>query len=970
MSSIKTLIDAYIKRNANQEITGPVLNGVLTAIADALGTPFIGEDGYWYEYDQETGEYVSSGTPAQGESGVNEVWAAVGASIEPQPLPSVDVIYNPTLRQLGFTFYDIQGPRGPQGTPGITGASVSVDANVGTPSVDASIVNSILTLAFHNLRGAAAGFGTPTISVGANQGTPSASVTASGPDTAKVFAFAFDGLKGETGPQGPQGPQGNPGSSQDYPFTLANNLTTDDSTVALTAAMGVQLEGEVSQLSQEVDGGLIDYNASVPTNASTNLRPGVDFSVVDIPAGKYNISVDRHGTFSYVIMYFYDADGNAITATNRNGATYTSIADDSTLNSGPFNFPTAIKKIGLYSTGKLTDGTVVVTLETDQPQPGLVDKVNDLIQNQDDISENLDQLSQEVEGKADAESTQAELDRIDTVVFGNDDSNTLSVTFASGVAISGGNRYPTPFALAAGSYNILTGLPSGLEGQFLYIQFFDANGNGITVTDNIGSAYSQLNIPPYESRQPYTFPVAVASVNFYGGTPSEECTLSFVCNDINRDKNVRELIEDTTVQSPDIVLPRKFYLLSSAGTPVENSIYHKHYMSFQNPQFAMDAQRGDGWRYTPRCFRIMAQGSIPNPTFYLRNIPKHTTVGTFAPQVVTGLRETNNGAKVINVIGDSFTYNGTWYKEISELCTGLSFVGMRQSYNAPSTMKAEGRGGWTLEQYFAPHGVGQLSMFSPFMHVQGYTYYGVIDFWKIVVNGDSPDPYGTDGFESFASWFDANGYKVNPQVNDLMFDFANDKYVYYNGTAWVDFNGTPSFSFNYAKYINTWNIAAPDFVIVMLGVNDFVTGISDAFWATWKSRMDELVASVKAYGTSINKDITIGICTPTVRHGAENGSLGVNQDFLSYGLFSGRKRIIEEYDTAENEAQGVFVVDTGVAVDTEYGWVEWETESNEKPFSYYTGTFREFYGYNDPHPSTEGYKQIGVVGAAFIQSKR
>lgn len=253
MSSIKTLIDAYIKRNANQEITGPVLNGVLTAIADALGTPFIGEDGYWYEYDQETGEYVSSGTPAQGESGVNDAWAAVGVSPDPQPLPSVDVIYDPTLRQLAFTFYDIQGPKGDQGTPGITGASVSVDANVGTPSVDASIVNSILTLAFHNLRGAAAGFGTPTISVGANQGTPSASVTASGPDTAKVFNFAFDGLKGETGPQGPQGPQGNPGSSQDYPFTLANNLTTDDSTVALTAAMGVQLEGEVSQLSQEVD---------------------------------------------------------------------------------------------------------------------------------------------------------------------------------------------------------------------------------------------------------------------------------------------------------------------------------------------------------------------------------------------------------------------------------------------------------------------------------------------------------------------------------------------------------------------------------------------------------------------------------------------------------------------------------------------------------------------------------------------
>lgn len=56
--------------------------------------------------------------------------------------------------------------------------------------------------------GAAAGFGVPTITVDDTTGTPSATVEASGPDTAKVFAFAFSGLKGETGPQGQQGPQG------------------------------------------------------------------------------------------------------------------------------------------------------------------------------------------------------------------------------------------------------------------------------------------------------------------------------------------------------------------------------------------------------------------------------------------------------------------------------------------------------------------------------------------------------------------------------------------------------------------------------------------------------------------------------------------------------------------------------------------------------------------------------------------
>lgn len=59
--------------------------------------------------------------------------------------------------------------------------------------------------------GTAAGFGTPTATVDNATGVPSVTITASGEDTAKVFAFAFKNLKGEKGEQGPAGEKGEAG---------------------------------------------------------------------------------------------------------------------------------------------------------------------------------------------------------------------------------------------------------------------------------------------------------------------------------------------------------------------------------------------------------------------------------------------------------------------------------------------------------------------------------------------------------------------------------------------------------------------------------------------------------------------------------------------------------------------------------------------------------------------------------------
>ncbi len=79
----------------------------------------------------------------------------------------------------------------------VTGATMSSTATA--PSVDSNVL-TIPTVA--GKPGTDAGFGTPTASIDSNTGTPTVTVTASGPDTAKVFDFEFKNLKGKDGTNG------------------------------------------------------------------------------------------------------------------------------------------------------------------------------------------------------------------------------------------------------------------------------------------------------------------------------------------------------------------------------------------------------------------------------------------------------------------------------------------------------------------------------------------------------------------------------------------------------------------------------------------------------------------------------------------------------------------------------------------------------------------------------------------------
>lgn len=165
-------------------------------------------------------------------TGTNFIWIAVRT------------IYNGSKQEWNIA--KVVGKTGDKGNTGsIKSVTATVDANIGTPSVTASITgdktNADIKFEFKNLKGQKGDNGTSatiesaSASVDDNTGTPSVTVTSGGTSTNRTFAFAFKNLKGAKGDKGIDGKNF---TILGYKATL-EQLQTDVSNPAQGDAYGV-----------------------------------------------------------------------------------------------------------------------------------------------------------------------------------------------------------------------------------------------------------------------------------------------------------------------------------------------------------------------------------------------------------------------------------------------------------------------------------------------------------------------------------------------------------------------------------------------------------------------------------------------------------------------------------------------------------------------------------------------------------
>ncbi len=397
------------------------------------------------------------------------------------------------------------------------------------------------------------------------------------------------------------------------------------------------------------------------------------------------------------------------------------------------------------------------------------------------------------------------------------------------------------------------------------------------------------------------------------------------------------------------------------------NVYHNHLLKENNRKDTQVILSNFNWNkdYSRNVWSTVQVGTSFTASLYDRDFVLQDQK-TLTLKV--GSSTNNTGNIVASILGDSYTSPAFYTKRIKDLVPNFTSVGVCRGHSSLSPMLyTEGRAGWTLKQYFTTiHSPAEWAGFSPFMQPSTtHKYYGCTKAVIATLNASPNDMYDKFieiGFNS------TTGLKTTPNVNDVMYVYAESAYKTWNGSAWVVITEAElGFTFNFAKYRDVWNIAQPNYFMVNLGVNDFSTThpmrVKPDVWDVYfKSYLDLVIASVKVD----NPTIKIGVMIPNGKFGDANVITG--QNFIAKkdrAMFEARKLFIANYDnrTAEN----IYLLDPCSAIDSVNGMGNITTVV---PFEEYTGTPNVLVTDDPIHPNGYAYNAMAVPLAGWIQSTR
>lgn len=425
----------------------------------------------------------------------------------------------------------------------------------------------------------------------------------------------------------------------------------------------------------------------------------------------------------------------------------------------------------------------------------------------------------------------------------------------------------------------------------------------------------------------------------------------------------------------DICLPSKLFMLSG----VQNDIFVEPIIKRWRPY--NDVVRFSGTVQYQR--RLQRVASINNPedgtkiTLSLINLDKFDTLKSVTSEIVVGKTGVGDDTVYVSIIGDSFT-NGAFFKDAlitKGYVPNIRLVGLRDALECPGQFD-EGRGGWTLSDYFKVS-TDRENSYNGFWQPNGSgKYWGATAFWKLANeirlnpkgNRTFNESYFTGRFKTQSLLFDANtGYKISPQPNDLMFDNTKDCYVKYNGIKWIQAAYDDySWSFNYEKYLTMWKLPKPSTLVEFLGSNDFGSTKGDPSLIDFTQWNNQIMALAASYFKAVPGGKFV-LLIP----GSASGTLdNASGDFTTRDnacMWELRRNIIENFDRKESD--NIYVVDTGVSIDNLFGFKRTTEPAYTKPYSEYSGTETIAVQTGNGHPYPN-YPNMGVSLAAFIQKYR